>query len=81
MRNILKNIIKSIRTNKKVIVFPEAEDIRVLKACKILQKENICNYILLGNAMLIKKRLSENNLSLQSLPIIDIKKSDKENFE
>ncbi|MBI5393244.1 phosphate acetyltransferase [Candidatus Woesearchaeota archaeon] len=77
MKNILENMRKIVRTKRKIIVFPESEDIRVLKACRILQKENICDFILLGNAAVIKKRLSRNKISLNPLPIIDPQSTDK----
>lgn len=56
--------------NKK-IVFPEGDDLRILKASSRLQKEGIAQCILLGDTLLIKQLAQENNIDITGLEIIN----------
>ena len=57
MKELAKNDIK-------IIVLPESEDIRILKATEIVLKEQFANIILLGKEKQIKKLASENNIDI-----------------
>lgn len=54
------------------IVFPESEDIRILKAVIRLQKENLLNPILLGSKESILSRFKKENLELNVLENIEV---------
>ena len=64
MKELAKNDIK-------IIVLPESEDIRILKATEIVLKEQFANIILLGKEKQIKKLASENNIDINGAKIID----------
>ena len=74
----LDDIIKKARKNPKKIIFPEADDERVLKACEIILKEGIARVILLGNVKKVLKNIDDLDLDLKGVEIIDHLKS--ENF-
>lgn len=56
---ILEKIRKEVKKNKvkKIIVFPEGEEPRIIKACKIIARKKYAEPILLGNEKQIKKKL------------------------
>ena len=60
-----------IRGKNKVIVLPEGDDIRILKAAVRLEKENLCKPLLLGDVDKISKLAKENNLDITKLEILD----------
>ncbi len=55
----ISNIKKEAKTLHKRIIFPEGDDDRILKACKIIIEENIAIPILVGDEEKIKWRLGE----------------------
>ncbi|MDD8030772.1 MAG: phosphate acyltransferase, partial [Acidobacteriota bacterium] len=69
------NFVKEIREKaaKKYlkIAFPDAEDIRTIKASRSIIEEKIGLPILVGNPDNIKKIAKENNLQADDLEIID----------
>ena len=61
---------------KKRIVFPEGEELKILRACQQILDENLAHPILIGNVEAIKKIASENNLDIvNDIEIIDPKTS------
>lgn len=75
--NVLDNIIKKARKNPKKIVFPEASDERVLKACEIILKQKIAKIILLGNPKDLLRKIDKLKLNLRGVKIINHLKSEK----
>ena len=53
------------------IAFPDAEDVRTLKAARTLVAEKIGIPLLVGNAAAIRKIASENSLDLGAVEIVD----------
>ena len=47
--NFIEKIKEKASKNIKTIVLPEAEDVRVLKAAEIINKEKFANVVLIGN--------------------------------
>ena len=68
---IIRAIGNKARKDPKRVVFAEAENIKILKAVQIVFDEGICYPILLGNKNRIEKIASENNISLEGIPILD----------
>jgi len=68
-------IIRMIRTkaskNPKRVVFAEGENFRILKAVQSVINEGIAEPILLGNKQEIEKIISENNLDLGDVTVLD----------
>lgn len=69
--NFIDKIKEKAKQNVKTIVLPESQDLRILKACKIIEDEKIANIILIGNKDKINSDLKENNIILKNTKIID----------
>ena len=63
MENIIKEIKKRAKSNKKTIVLPETMDKRILKATNVILKERIANIILIGDEKEIEKNSKGLNIS------------------
>ncbi|MFC1566502.1 phosphate acetyltransferase [bacterium] len=76
---VLKVLIEKAKKNPKTIVYPEGEDIRILKAAdKMLHIENLLDKaILLGDVEKIKANAKNNGINLTGCEIIDPQVSDK----
>lgn len=57
--------------NKKRIVFPESEDLRILTAVSRLDEEGIIEPILIGKKAQIAKNATEHNLDIKDVKIYD----------
>ena len=75
MKNIIKDIKRRAKKNKKTIVLPETMDIRVLEATDKILKEKIANIILIGNKTEIMKK--SKGLKIDKATIIDPNLSEK----
>ncbi|MBM9511253.1 phosphate acetyltransferase [Desulfogranum marinum] len=64
-------LIKRARTNKQVIVLPEGEEERILRAAEILIHRDAVKIILLGRSKAILKKIVDYGLSLTGIEIID----------
>ena len=56
MAKLLKQLKKQAAKNPKRIVFPEATEERILKACKIIMRKGIAKVILIGD----EKKINED---------------------
>lgn len=65
--NVKKEAAKDIRT----IVLPESEDIRILEATEMVQKEGFANIVLIGNPDEINNLARENNVDLTGAQIVN----------
>lgn len=68
---IMRILGSKARRAPKTLVFAEADNLKILKSAQIILDENIAFPILLGNEKKIKQIASENDISLDRLPIID----------
>ncbi len=64
------NTIKKAKRLNKVIVFPEAEDIRILQAVRKLHKKKIIKPLLIGNPDIIIKIAEKDGIALKNIDII-----------
>lgn len=76
---ILAEVIKRASILKRSIILPESEDIRVIEAANILQNENICNVILIGNKGKINDKCKEelNDTLNKDIVVIEPEKYEK----
>ncbi|MBM4166341.1 MAG: phosphate acetyltransferase [Ignavibacteria bacterium] len=74
---LLTSIRAKAKQLKRTIVFPDATDIRTLKAVRIISDETIANPILIGNEIEIRKKAETENVSLNGIRIIEPNKSEK----
>ena len=73
----IERIKEQAKQEIKTIVLPESEDIRVLKATEMVQKEGFARIILIGDTEETLKLAKENNISLEGIQIINPKTSEK----
>lgn len=74
LTNPLKRQMKGVcRSNPKRILLADAENYKILKAAEIVVNENLAVPILLGDEEKIKKIISEHELELEGVTIIDPK--------
>lgn len=71
--NIIEKLIKEAKKDKKTIILPETNDIRVLKAA---EKIDFANIILIGNKNSISTICKKENINIENVKIID-----PENYE
>ncbi len=69
--SVMRGIINKAKSNKKRLVFPEGNDIQILRATQILIDEEIADPILLGDRDEILKLGEKNDLHISSAEIID----------
>lgn len=69
--SIFDSMREKIRGKNKVIVLPEGDDIRVLKAAVRLERENLCKPLLLGDVRKITSLAKENNLDISKVEILN----------
>lgn len=73
----IDGIKQKAKKDKKTIILPESEDIRVLEAASKVLREDFANIILIGDEEVIAKDVKEHNLDISKATIINPKKSDK----
>ena len=66
------------RTNPKRVVFADAENLKVLKAAQQVKDEGIAHPILLGETGMIQAMISQNNLDLADVAIIDPRSAEQQ---
>jgi malate dehydrogenase (oxaloacetate-decarboxylating)(NADP+) len=67
---IMSRIVQRAKSAPKRIVFPEGDNIKVLRACQIVLDEGIAKPILLGTERRIRHRAAELDLDLEGVEII-----------
>jgi len=75
---LIRNITNKAKQNPKRVVFAEADHYKILKAAQQVADEGIAKPILLGDIEKIKKLISDNNLDLGDIPIIDTRSTSEE---
>jgi malate dehydrogenase (oxaloacetate-decarboxylating)(NADP+) len=67
---IMSRIVQRAKNAPKRIVFPEGDNIKVLRACQIVLDEGIAKPILLGAERRIRHRAAELDLDLEGVEIV-----------
>ena len=75
VQGVMRTMIHKAQRNPKRVVFPEGEETKILRACQILHDEEIAKPILLGREIVIRQRISDLRLNLDSIRIVDPSKS------
>jgi len=70
-KQIIRRTIEKAKSNPRRIVFPEGNQIKILKAAQILVEDKIADPILLGNKNEILKVIEEHHIDSTSFTIID----------
>src|SRR3954469_10529206 len=69
-QTLMRRIVQRAKSNPKRIVFPDGDNIKVLRACQIVIDEGIARPILLGVERKIRQRAAEPDLDLDGVEII-----------
>jgi len=77
---LLRSIISKAKQNPKRVVFAEADNYKILKAAQSVYEDGIAKPILLGDVEKIKNLITENNLDLHNIQIIDPRSQEQEHF-
>ncbi|MUK01196.1 phosphate acetyltransferase [Vibrio cholerae] len=67
----LHELIQRARAERKHIVLPEGEDVRVLKAAEILHRRDVCDLTILGPEGRIRELASGQGIDLTGLTLVD----------
>lgn len=76
METIISKIKERAKKSKKVIVLPESEDLRVLKAASVASLEEIANIIVIGNEEKVKETCNSENIDISRVKIVDPENSE-----
>ncbi|HVY37353.1 MAG TPA: NADP-dependent malic enzyme [Polyangia bacterium] len=68
---IMRQIVQRAKSAPKRIVFPDGDNIKVLRACQIVLDENIAHPILLGSERKIRQRAADLDLDLEGAEIVN----------
>ena len=68
---IIEEMKKNIVGKNKVLVLPEGDDIRILKAAVRLKKEGLCKPLLLGEKSKIEKLAKDNKLDVGDIDVLN----------
>jgi len=75
--SFIDDIKQKAKADKKTIVLPESNDIRILEATQMVLKEDYANIVLVGNEEKILEMAKENNLDITGVRIVDPLTSEK----
>jgi len=78
---LIMAIREKARQNPKRVVFADANNLKILKSAQFVCKYGIAKPILLGNRKEIEKLISQNQLVLPKIPIVDINSVSKSKRE
>ncbi len=76
-REVMRSIIVRAKKDAKRIVFPEGEEVKILRAAQRLVDEEIAKPILLGRPDVIRARMKELGLELDGVEMVDPAQSPK----
>lgn len=70
MRQLIENIKQKARTDRKVIVFPESTDYRILNGCRAAVDQGIASPVLIGEKNEIETEAGKLGVSLEGMQIV-----------
>lgn len=70
-QEVMRGVIDKAQRSPRRIVFPEGEELKILRASHILLEDKIATPILLGSEAKIKALMAEHNISLDGAVIVD----------
>ncbi|MBN1155220.1 NADP-dependent malic enzyme [candidate division KSB1 bacterium] len=76
-REIMRVIVRKAQWNPKIVVYPEGDHPKILRAAHMVKKANIATPILLGRSDLIRQKIKELNLFMEDIEIIDPVETEK----
>ena len=76
-RTMMRVITDKAKTNPKKIVFPEGDNVSILRAAHIVYLEKIAQPVVLGNPEVINKVAEDHEITMEGIEIINPIKSEK----
>ena len=76
-KEAMRNVIQRARKEPQRIVFPEAREEKVLRACEILVDEGIATPVLVGDAEKIRAKMAKLSVPATGMEIVDVGSSEK----
>jgi malate dehydrogenase (oxaloacetate-decarboxylating)(NADP+) len=73
-RMLVRNIVMQVKASVRTLVFPEADDPRVIRACRVLVDDGIAKPVLLGSPDKIEAAAKECSIDLKGIEVVDIAK-------
>ncbi|HXF94688.1 MAG TPA: NADP-dependent malic enzyme [Gemmatimonadales bacterium] len=70
-REVMRGLITRAQQDPQRIVFPEGEDVRVLKAARVLSDEGIAHPILLGDPDAIRRQADDAGVTLEDIELLN----------
>ena len=71
-RSFVRQFLAQVKKTKKTLAFPESDDPRILRACRILLDDDIAQPILVGSAEMIERTAHAAGVDLSGIQIVDI---------
>lgn len=75
---LVRDITSKAQSNPKTVVFPEADNVKILKAAQVAYEEGVAFPILLGKKQRILQLIKEYSIELPEIVIIDPKSEEEE---
>ncbi len=69
--NVLEQIRERAKKNLKKVVFPEADDVRVLKAVEICHSNKYVIPVLVGHSQKVRDAAAEAKIDITNISIVD----------
>jgi malate dehydrogenase (oxaloacetate-decarboxylating)(NADP+) len=73
-RMLVRTIVQAVKTSPRTLAFPEADDQRVIRACRVLVDDGVARPVLLGNPTTIEANAKEAGIDLKGIEVVDIAK-------
>ena len=67
----LHELIERARSQRRHIVLPEGNDVRILRAAEILHRRDVCDLTILGNESAVRELASTQGIDLSGMSIVD----------
>jgi malate dehydrogenase (oxaloacetate-decarboxylating)(NADP+) len=75
-REVMRGLISRAQLDPKRLVFPEGDDVRVVKAARILADEGIARPVLLGDPEAIRREADDAGITLDDIVLTDPRTAD-----
>ncbi|MDB4835029.1 NADP-dependent malic enzyme [Cyclobacteriaceae bacterium] len=70
-QRLVSRLMSRVKENPKRVVFAEADHVKILRAAAIAQEEGMCEPILLGNKDKINRLITDHQIELENVQILD----------
>jgi phosphate acetyltransferase len=72
----LHQLTERARGQRRRIVLPEGEDLRILRAAEIIHRRDICDLVVLGDTTAVRELAASNGVDLAGIEVVDPERSE-----